>query len=102
MVLKVALAIMKLHLREEMSREKKARKAREFSRDEERNRRAPSHSRDISKSTTHNFLRTTSPLQKMSSAPDKHSVKILPSARWGRGNSCGIERTSAAGYTLQR
>lgn len=59
--------------------------------------------REISKSTTHNFLRTTSPLQKMSSAPDKHSVKTFPSMRWGTGeNSCGIERTSAARYTPPR
>lgn len=41
--------------------------------------------REISKSTTYNFLRTTSPLQKMSSAPDKHSVKTRPSVRWGAG-----------------
>lgn len=31
--------------------------------------------RQISKSTTHNFLRTTNSLQKMSSGCDKHSVE---------------------------
>ena len=31
--------------------------------------------REISKSTTHNFLRTTNSLQKMSSGSDKHSLE---------------------------
>lgn len=82
MVLKIALVITRL-LKERNVSERKARKHESLVRMKKGTEGA--FIREISKSTTHNFLRTTSSLQKMSSASDKHSVKTLPSVRWGTG-----------------
>ena len=74
MVLKIALVIMILFKKRNVLR-RKPRKQESLVRTKKGTKGA--FIREISKSTTHNFLRTTSSLQKMSSAPDKHSVKTL-------------------------
>lgn len=74
-VLKATLAIMKLHLKKEISQERKSRKVREFNRDEERNWRAPSHSRDISKRVQHTIF--SGPLARY-----KRCLLLLTSIQW--------------------